>query len=211
MQKNVKRAPTVKKTLSKKVKTVRKAVKKQVNVGSKRLKKLRKTTAKRVKKLRKQLAKGFKRQRKRTAKSVKRFKAQRRKAFNKRFSKSNISLENARLIGFTDEPSQTSESTAFVKTFPESRGASKPGEPPKKRTGNGRDAIKAQLIKNKKDKAGVQTRVYVDKRKAAYMALWEYRPDGKARPFLKPALEDNKKMFGARIGKKLKQKLKGKL
>ena len=204
MPKKASRAATVKKALAKKTKRVRKSV-------AKKVKKLRKTTAKRAKKVRKKTAKAIKRQRKRATKAIKRFKSQRKKAFNKRFSKSNISLENASLIGFTDDLSQTSESTAFVKRFPETKGASKPGEPPKKRTGNGRDAIKAQLIKNKKDKAGVKARVYVDKRKAAYMALWEYRPDGNARPFLKPALEDNAKLFGSNIGKKLKQKLKGKL
>lgn len=84
----------------------------------------------------------------------------------------------------------------------EDRGASQPGEPPKMRTGKGRDAIKAELrLKGKK----LQSRVYVDKRIASYMAMWEFRNDGKARPFLKPSVENNLSVFGSVIGSELKQ------
>lgn len=87
----------------------------------------------------------------------------------------------------------------------EGSGASKPGEPPKMRTGKGRKSITAELrMKGKKP----QARTYVDKKVAGYMAMWEFRQDGKARPFLKPAVENNLNMFGAEIGNTLKQQLR---
>jgi hypothetical protein len=95
---------------------------------------------------------------------------------------------------------------ARVRTSNADPGASKPGEPPKMRTGKGRSAIKAQLrLKGKK----LESRVYVDKKIAGYMAMWEFRKDGKGRPFLKPAVEDNKEAFGRVIGSELKQANKG--
>ncbi len=91
---------------------------------------------------------------------------------------------------------------ARVRTSNADPGASKPGEPPKMRTGKGRSSIKAQLrLKGKK----LESRVYVDKKIAGYMAMWEFRKDGKGRPFLKPAVEDNKEIFGKVIGNELKQ------
>ena len=87
----------------------------------------------------------------------------------------------------------------------EGSGASKPGEPPKMRTGKGRKSITAELrMKGKKP----QARTYVDKKVAGYMAMWEFRQDGKGRPFLKPAVENNLNMFGAEIGNTLKQQLR---
>lgn len=81
-------------------------------------------------------------------------------------------------------------------------GASKPGEPPKMRTGKGRRAIKAQLrMRGKK----LESRVYVDKKIAPYMAMWEFRQDGQQRPFLRPALMNNLNMIGETIGTQLKQ------
>ena len=53
-----------------------------------------------------------------------------------------------------------------------------------------------------------QARTYVDKKVAGYMAMWEFRQDGKGRPFLKPAVENNLNMFGAEIGNTLKQQLR---
>lgn len=95
---------------------------------------------------------------------------------------------------------------ARVRTSNADPGASKPGEPPKMRTGKGRSSIKAQLrLKGKK----LESRVYVDKKIAGYMAMWEFRKDGKGRPFLKPAVEDNKEAFGKVIGTELKQANKG--
>ncbi len=95
---------------------------------------------------------------------------------------------------------------ARVRTSNADPGASRPGEPPKMRTGKGRSSIKAQLrLKGKK----LESRVYVDKKIAPYMAIWEFRKDGKARPFLKPAVEDNKEEFGKVIGSELKQANKG--
>lgn len=95
---------------------------------------------------------------------------------------------------------------ARVRTSNADPGASKPGEPPKMRTGKGRSSIKAQLrLKGKK----LESRVYVDKKIAGYMAMWEFRKDGKGRPFLKPAVEDNKEALGKVIGTELKQASKG--
>jgi hypothetical protein len=95
---------------------------------------------------------------------------------------------------------------ARVRTSNADPGASRPGEPPKMRTGKGRSSIKAQLrLKGKK----LESRVYVDKKIAPYMAMWEFRNDGKGRPFLKPAIEDNKEAFGKVIGTELKQANKG--
>jgi len=95
---------------------------------------------------------------------------------------------------------------ARVRTSNADPGASKPGEPPKMRTGKGRSSIKAQLrLKGKK----LESRVYVDKKIAPYMAMWEFRNDGKGRPFLKPAVEDNKEAFGKVIGSELKQANRG--
>ena len=85
-------------------------------------------------------------------------------------------------------------------------GASRPGEPPKMRTGKGRSSIKAQLRMSGKK---LNSRVYVDKKIAGYMAMWEFRKDGKGRPFLKPAVEDNKETFGKIIGKEIKQVNRG--
>jgi hypothetical protein len=95
---------------------------------------------------------------------------------------------------------------ARVRTSNADPGASRPGEPPKMRTGKGRSSIKAQLrLKGKK----LESRVYVDKKIAPYMAMWEFRNDGEGRPFLKPAVDDNKEAFGKVIGTELKQANKG--
>lgn len=59
-------------------------------------------------------------------------------------------------------------------------------------------------MKGKKPEA----RTYVDKRVAPYMAMWEFRQDGKQRPFLKPAVQNNMNLFGAEIGNSLKQQLR---
>ena len=96
-------------------------------------------------------------------------------------------------------------SGAMTGGFLEGSGASKPGEPPKMRTGKGRKSITAELrMKGNKPEA----RTYVDKKVAGYMAMWEFRQDGKARPFLKPSVENNLNMFGAEIGNTLKQQLR---
>lgn len=94
---------------------------------------------------------------------------------------------------------------AMLGDFREGSGSSKPGEPPKMRTGKGRKSITAELrMKGKKPEA----RTYVDKKVAGYMAMWEFRQDGKARPFLKPAVENNLNMFGQEIGNSLRQQLR---
>jgi len=97
-------------------------------------------------------------------------------------------------------------SAATVTQASAEAGASRPGEPPKLRSGKGRSSIKAQLrLKGKK----LESRVYVDKKIAPYMAMWEFRKDGEGRPFLKPSVENNKDQFGKLIGSELKQANRG--
>lgn len=81
-------------------------------------------------------------------------------------------------------------------------GASRPGEPPKMRSGQGRYAIKAELRKRGKQ---IVSRTYVDKKIAGYMAMWEFRQDGKQRPFLKPGLMNNLRQFQSKVGAELKR------
>ena len=82
-------------------------------------------------------------------------------------------------------------------------GGSKPGEPPKMRTGKGRSSIMAEL--RRKGKYKIESRVFVDKKIAPYMALHEFRPDKKQRPFLKPSVEENLQLLGRVIGQQLKE------
>ena len=82
-------------------------------------------------------------------------------------------------------------------------GGSRPGEPPKMRTGKGRSSIVAEL--RRKGKYKIESRVYVDKKIAPYMALWEFRPDKKQRPFLKPSVQENLQLLGQVIGQQLKE------
>lgn len=89
----------------------------------------------------------------------------------------------------------------IVQATPE-RGASRPGEPPKMRTGKGRESIKAEF---RKRGSQLISRVYVDKKIAPYMAMWEFRQDGQQRPFLRPALMNNLNMIGETVGTQLKQ------
>jgi hypothetical protein len=87
-------------------------------------------------------------------------------------------------------------------------GASRPGEPPRIRTGKGRSAIFAEAKFNGKGNK-VESRVYVDKAVAPYMAMWEFRKDGKQRPFLKPALQQSLAQISPAIANSLQQQLGG--
>ena len=93
-------------------------------------------------------------------------------------------------------------SRSIVIQASEDPGASKPGEPPKMRSGEGRYSIKAELrLRGKK----IVSRTYVDKKIAPYMAMWEFRQDGEQRPFLKPGLMNNIKQFQTKVGAELKR------
>lgn len=210
---------TLRSTIDKKKKALKKTSKRVTKKITKASKRTRKKINRRVKKVRrvvlkkskvaKRKAKRFSKSLKRSAnKKIKAYKRKRAKAYRARFRRSNITTDNKDLIGFTSDRSQKSERTAFVRQLSDGKGASRPGEPPKMRTGRGRDSIKAELISDKSNQHNVTSRVYVDKKEAAYMAMWEYRQDGKQRPFLKPALEDNQKMLGDLIGKRLRSKLR---
>lgn len=94
---------------------------------------------------------------------------------------------------------------ATLRQSSDNRGSSRPGEPPRMRTGKGRQSITAELrMKGKKPEA----RTFVDKKVASYMAIWEFRPDNKQRPFLKPAVNDNITLLGREIGDSLRQTLR---
>jgi len=84
----------------------------------------------------------------------------------------------------------------------EDPGASRPGEPPKMRSGEGRYSIKAEVRQRGKN---IVSRTYVDKKVAPYMAMWEFRQDGEQRPFLKPGLMNNLGQFQTKVGAELKR------
>lgn len=71
-------------------------------------------------------------------------------------------------------------------------GASKSGEPPKRRSGKGRLSIEARKVKAPQGRDGEFAKTYSSKRKAAYMSMYEFAPAGIKRPWLAPALAENK-------------------
>jgi hypothetical protein len=166
--------------------------------------------AKKSGKLRRRTLKAVRQARKRTSKALvsirreyrrkQRNKAQRLRAANKALRAEQKQYGKLALIAEADL------SGATIRQASDRSGASLPGEPPRMRTGKGRQSISAELrTKGKK----IEARTFVDKKIAPYMAMWEFRRDGKQRPFLKPAVEDNLHMFGSAIGSSLRQSLKG--
>ena len=156
----------------------------------------------------KQIIRSLKRGRKRTTKalkSTKRYLRARKRAKATRIRDSRRAERAAIRAATRMELTGSVDITgASVTQASEDRGASRPGEPPKMRTGKGRDSIKAELnIKGKK----LQSRVYVEKKIANYMAMWEFRKDGKGRPFLKPSIMNNKNTFGSIIGAEMKSSI----
>lgn len=197
-----------KKAAKRQVSRTKKQVRKRVRKTTKTFKRTRKKLTKRGRKLVRVSKRRGKKLRKRAKKRVRTFKRNRAKAIRRQYTRRNIGdPDDAVLTSFTSDKTKANDQTAFLPDYGNDSGASNPGEPPKKRTGNGQKAISAELISHKK-KNEVFSRTYVDKRKAAYMAMWEYRKDGKQRPFLKPSLEHNRKLLGDIIGQSLKQKLK---
>jgi hypothetical protein len=76
-------------------------------------------------------------------------------------------------------------------------GSSRPGQPPRMRTGKGRKSITVEIrMKGQKPEG-----VYVDKTVAPYMAMWEFRQDGKQRPFLRPSVMDHLSEYGQQVVK----------
>ena len=99
-------------------------------------------------------------------------------------------------------------SNAVIVQSEADRGSSRPGEPPKMRTGVGRSSIKAELRRrgaSKTSRGKLESRTYVDKKIAPYMALWEFRPDKEQRPFLKPGVEKNANLIGNAMAADLKR------
>ena len=184
------RAKTVK-AATKKVKAVKRSVKR---TRKKAVKSVRKT-AKRVK---------------RTAKRT--YKSQRKKitrAYKKR-TKSTVRV--IRTDALTKERIASEVAGARVLQAGGDKGASKPGEPPKMRTGRGRNSIRAAEVHGKTLLGGKRkpmAKTFVDKRIAKYMAIWEYRKDGKARPFLKPSYRRNRRMLAKLMAAELKKMKRG--
>lgn len=160
-------------------------------------------------KLRRQTVKAVRQARKRTSKAIvglrreyrrrQRDKVQRQRAANKALR------AEQRQYGKLALTAEADLSAATIRPASDRSGASLPGEPPRMRTGKGRQSISAELrTKGRK----IEARTFVDKKQAPYMAMWEFRKDGKQRPFLKPAVEDNLHLFGQAIGSSLRQTLK---
>ena len=85
-------------------------------------------------------------------------------------------------------------------------GASRPGEPPRMRSGKGRQSITIEIrMKGRKPEG----RVYVDKKVAPYMAMWEFRQDGKQRPFLKPSVMNHLSEYGQTVVQEVKKTATG--
>lgn len=203
-------ARRIKTPAQRRVADLKKRARKSVKVAKKKAKRTRKAVAKRGRKI----VRGLKRNRKRVVKAARKrlrsYKRSRVAAERRRFTRRRITTsDDGDVVEFTTDRTRTNNDTAYLPDYGNAFGASQPGEPPKMRTGRGRDAIQAELITRKRRKTDVASRVFVNKRKAAYMALWEYRPDDEQRPFLKPSLSDNRAMLGNIIGQSLRQQLRG--
>lgn len=126
------------------------------------------------------------------------------KAYQKAYRKRQQAKERARTrMAIGQEVEFSSIRGAQATQSAGDTGGSKPGEPPKMRTGKGRSSIMAEL--RRKGKYKIESRVFVDKKIAPYMALHEFRPDKKQRPFLKPSVEENLQLLGRVIGQQLKE------
>ena len=206
------------KAVAKRVKRAAKGIKRATRrverkLSSNTLARTGRRTAKRAKKATKKAVKAARKSAKQTRKRIKSLVSGLKKANRERNKRRKKAATQARRDQRARErefnrvtlSGDADTSGAAFGDFKEGSGASKPGEPPKMRTGKGRKSITAELrMKGKKP----QARTYVDKKVAGYMAMWEFRQDGKGRPFLKPAVENNLNMFGAEIGNTLKQQLR---
>lgn len=189
-------------------KKVRRASKRLTKKATKSVKKTRRITARKIKKLPKQL----KRTKRKTLKAfraaskrIKKLKRIGRKEF-KRLSKA-YQLRGKKLTARRQERRQEIKGTfdtskSRIVQASADPGASRPGEPPKLRSGQGRYSIKAEVRQRGKQIVG---RTYVDKKIAKYMAMWEFRQDGQQRPFLKPGLMNNLRQFQSKVGAELKR------
>jgi len=184
------------KSVTRKRKAAKKAVTKsvkRVKRSAKRLKKTTlKTTKKRIKSTRKSINRTVKRAKR--SKTAKDFRKWKRGQTRSTIIRGDVDVSGARVTQAGTDP-----------------GASKPGEPPKMRTGRGRNSIRAAEVRGTGSygrKLKPAARTFVDKKIAGYMAMWEFRKDGKARPFLAPSYRANKKILqGVLMGnlKKLKR------
>lgn len=155
-----------------------------------------KATAKAVRSA-KRFRKTFNRTVKASRKSLKKYNRERRKrARQLEIKRRSIARQQKREFGRVVLVGQQLPEQ-FEKGLPSNdSGASIPGQPPRMRTGKGRKSITVEVRMRGTKPEG---RVYVDKKVAGYMAMWEFRKDGKARPFLKPAVMDNLSEYGQQV------------
>lgn len=176
------------------------------------LSKAKKKAVKASKRLRKQLPKRIKKAKRSTVKAIKTTRKRIKKTAKitrKRFKQlaKPKQLRGRALIARRQEQRQEIKGTfdtsrSRIVQASEDPGASRPGEPPKRRTGEGRYSIKAELrLRGRK----IVSRTFVDKKIAPYMAMYEFRQDGQQRPFLKPGLMNNLPQFQTRVGAELKR------
>ena len=179
-----------------------KAVTKKATAVKRSVKRTRKAATKSVKKTAKRI--------KRTAKRT--YKSQRKKITRAYKQRTKSTVQVIRTDALTKERIAKEVAGARVLQAGGDKGASKPGEPPKMRTGTGRNSIRAAEVHGKTLLGGKRkpmAKTFVDKRIAKYMAIWEYRKDGKARPFLKPSYNRNKRMLGKLMAAELKKMKRG--
>lgn len=186
-------------------KTIKASLRKSRNV-LKKTAKARRQTIKSLRRTRKQLKKSvvsaqkFYRAQKRQRRS--RIAAQNRevRARNKALRAKQRNYDKLALEGSVDLSQATLRETS------DKVGASLPGEPPRMRTGKGRSSISAELRKKGQK---IEARTFVDKKIAPYMAMWEFAPPHKRRPFLKPAVADNIHLFSQKIAQSLTYAVRG--
>ena len=197
-------------SLSRTAKRTQKRVTRQAKRSLKASLKQSRRLLKKSGKLKRQTIKALRQSRKRTSKALVGLRKEyrrRQRDKNRRLREANRKLRaEQRQYNKLALSAEADLTGATIRQASDRNGASLPGEPPRMRTGKGRQSISAELrTKGKK----IESRVFVDKKIAPYMAMWEFRRDGKQRPFLKPAVEDNLHMFGSVIGSSLKAAVKG--
>lgn len=200
-----KKAKRAQRNANKTVKAVRRGSKRYGKKAIRISKRLQKKLPKKLKRAKRLFAKAKRssmRSLRRTLKANKRIS----KSLFKRLSKPS-QLRGKQLVARRREQRQEIKGTfdtsrSRIVQANEDPGASRPGEPPKMRSGEGRYSIKAEVRQRGKR---IVSRTYVDKKVAPYMAMWEFRQDGEQRPFLKPGLMNNLGQFQTKVGAELKR------
>jgi len=182
---------------------------KTVKAATKKVKAVKRS----VTRTRKAAVKSVKKAAKRVKKTAKRtYKSQRKKITRAYKQRTKSTVRVIRTDTLTKERIAGEVAGAKILQAGGDKGASKPGEPPKMRTGTGRNSIRAAEVHGKTLLGGKRkpmAKTFVDVRIARYMAMWEYRKDGTARPFLKPSYNRNKRMLAKLMAAELKKMRRG--